>query len=107
MCIRDRQRIAPKAKQKKDIGKAEIEDIIAKIARIPPRSVSMDDRSALAKLDRDLKAVVFGQDKAIDALSSAIKMARSGLGNPQKPIGSFLFSGPTGVGKTEVARQLA
>ncbi len=101
------QRIQPKSKQKKIIGKAEIEDIIAKIARIPPRSVSVDDRSALAKLHRDLKAVVFGQDKAIDALSSAIKMARSGLGNPQKPIGSFLFSGPTGVGKTEVARQLA
>ncbi len=101
------QRIRPKSKQKKIIGKAEIEDIIAKIARIPPRSVSVDDRSALAKLDRDLKAVVFGQDKAIDALASAIKMARSGLGNPHKPIGSFLFSGPTGVGKTEVARQLA
>jgi len=101
------QRIQPKSKQKKIIGKAEIEDIIAKIARIPPRSVSVDDRSALAKLDRDLKAVVFGQDKAIDALANAIKMARSGLGNPQKPIGSFLFSGPTGVGKTEVARQLA
>src|ERR1051325_8160712 len=101
------QRIAPKAKQKRIIGKAEIEEIIAKIARIPPRSVSTDDRSALANLDRDLKAVVFGQDKAIDALSSAIKMARSGLGNPQKPIGCFLFSGPTGVGKTEVARQLA
>ena len=101
------QRIQPKAKQKKIIGKTEIEDIIAKIARIPPRSVSTDDRSALANLDRDLKAVVFGQDKAIDALASAIKMARSGLGNPQKPIGNFLFSGPTGVGKTEVARQLA
>ena len=101
------QRIQPKSKQRKVIGKPEIEDIIAKIARIPPRSVSSDDRSALAKLDRDLKAVVFGQDKAIDALASAIKMARSGLGNPQKPIGSFLFSGPTGVGKTEVARQLA
>src|SRR5215210_1541075 len=101
------QRIAPKAKQKRIIGKAEIEEIIAKIARIPPRSVSSDDRSALANLDRDLKAVVFGQDKAIDALASAIKMARSGLGNPQKPIGNFLFSGPTGVGKTEVARQLA
>ncbi|HWV89762.1 MAG TPA: AAA family ATPase, partial [Burkholderiales bacterium] len=72
-----------------------------------PRSVSTDDRSALANLDRDLKAVVFGQDQAIDALASAIKMARSGLGNPQKPIGNFLFSGPTGVGKTEVARQLA
>jgi ATP-dependent Clp protease ATP-binding subunit ClpA len=101
------QRIAPKAKQKKVIGKSEIEEIIAKIARIPPRSVSTDDRSALANLDRDLKAVVFGQDQAIDALASAIKMARSGLGNPQKPIGNFLFSGPTGVGKTEVARQLA
>jgi len=101
------QRIAPKAKQKKIIGKSEIEEIIAKIARIPPRSVSSDDRSALANLDRDLKAVVFGQDQAIDALASAIKMARSGLGNPQKPIGCFLFSGPTGVGKTEAARQLA
>jgi ATP-dependent Clp protease ATP-binding subunit ClpA len=101
------QRIAPKAKQKKIIGKTEIEEIIAKIARIPPRTVSTDDRSALANLDRDLKAVVFGQDQAIDALAAAIKMARSGLGNPQKPIGSFLFSGPTGVGKTEVARQLA
>jgi ATP-dependent Clp protease ATP-binding subunit ClpA len=101
------QRIAPKAKQKKVIGKTEIEDIVAKIARIPPRSVSTDDRSALANLDRDLRAVVFGQDKAIDALASAIKMARSGLGNPQKPIGNFLFSGPTGVGKTELARQLA
>jgi ATP-dependent Clp protease ATP-binding subunit ClpA len=101
------QRIAPKAKQKKIIGKTEIEEIIAKIARIPPRTVSTDDRSALANLDRDLKAVVFGQDQAIDALAAAIKMARSGLGNPQKPIGNFLFSGPTGVGKTEVARQLA
>src|SRR6186997_1944078 len=89
------------------IGKTEIEEIISKIARIPPRSVSSDDRSALANLDRDLKAVVFGQDTAIDALASAIKMARPGLGNPQKPIGNFLFSGPTGVGKTEVARQLA
>jgi ATP-dependent Clp protease ATP-binding subunit ClpA len=101
------QRIAPKAKQKKVIGKTEIEDIIAKIARIPPRSVSTDDRSALANLGRDLKAVVFGQDPSIDALTAAIKMARSGLGSPQKPIGNFLFSGPTGVGKTEVARQLA
>jgi ATP-dependent Clp protease ATP-binding subunit ClpA len=101
------QRIAPKSRQKKIIGKGEIEEIVAKIARIPPRSVSSDDRGALAKLDRDLKAVVFGQDQAIDALAAAIKMARSGLGNPQKPIGSFLFSGPTGVGKTEVARQLA
>jgi len=101
------QRIAPKSKQKKVIGKLEIEDIIAKIARIPPRSVSSDDRSALANLERDLKNVIFGQDQAIEALASAIKMARSGLGDPQKPIGSFLFSGPTGVGKTEAARQLA
>jgi len=101
------QRILPKSKQKKLIGKGEIEDIVAKIARIPPQHVSADDRSALKNLDRDLKNVVFGQDKAIEALAKAIKMSRSGLGNPQKPIGSFLFSGPTGVGKTEVARQLA
>ena len=101
------QKILPKAKQRKVVGKHEIEEIVAKIARIPAKSVSNDDRSALMSLDRDLKAVVFGQDKAIDALASAIKMARSGLGNPQKPIGSFLFSGLTGVGKTEVARQLA
>ena len=101
------QRILPKSKQKKVISKREIEEIIAKIARIPPKNVSSDDRDALKNLDRDLKAVVFGQDKAIDALAAAIKMARSGLGNPQKPIGSFLLSGPTGVGKTEVARQLA
>ena len=101
------QRILPKSKQKKTIANKEIEEIIAKIARIPPKNVSSDDRSALKTLDRDLKSVVFGQDKAIDALASAIKMARSGLGNPHKPIGSFLFSGPTGVGKTEVARQLA
>jgi len=101
------QRILPKSKQKKVITPKEIEDIVAKIARIPPKSVSSDDRSALKNLDRDLKAVVFGQDKAIEALATSIKMARSGLGNPSKPIGSFLFSGPTGVGKTEVARQLA
>ncbi len=101
------QRIAPKSKQKKTIGKTEIEEIIAKIARIPARNVSSDDRNALKTLDRDLKSVVFGQDKAIEALSAAIKMARSGLGSTTKPIGSFLFSGPTGVGKTEVAKQLA
>ena len=101
------QRILPKSRQKKVIGKPEIEEIIAKIARVPTRSVSSDDRTQLKNLDRDLKATVFGQDAAIEALSAAIKMARSGLGNPQKPIGSFLFSGPTGVGKTEVARQLA
>ena len=101
------QRILPKSRQKKVIGKGEIEDIVAKIARIPPASVSSDDRSRLQTLDRDLKATVFGQDPAIDALGSAIKMARSGLGKPDKPIGAFLFSGPTGVGKTEVAKQLA
>jgi len=101
------QKILPKSKQKKIINKAEIEDIVAKIARIPAKSVSSDDRNALKTLDRDLKNVVFGQAKAIDALTAAIRMARSGLGNPRKPIGNFLFSGPTGVGKTEVARQLA
>jgi ATP-dependent Clp protease ATP-binding subunit ClpA len=101
------QRIQPRSKQKRVIGKHEIEDIIAKIARVPANSVSSSDRSKLQNLDRDLKAVVFGQDRAIDALAAAIKMSRSGLGNPQKPIGCFLFSGPTGVGKTEVARQLA
>ena len=101
------QRILPKSKQKKVIGKTEIEEIVAKIARVPSQHVSSDDRAALRNLDRDLKSVVFGQDKAIEALAKAIKMSRSGLGNPSKPIGSFLFSGPTGVGKTEVARQLA
>ena len=101
------QRILPKSKQKKTITRAEVEDIVAKIARIPPASVNSDDRSKLKTLDRDLKSVVFGQDPAIDALAAAIKMARSGLGKPEKPIGSFLFSGPTGVGKTEVAKQLA
>jgi ATP-dependent Clp protease ATP-binding subunit ClpA len=101
------QRILPKSKQKKTITPREIEDIIAKIARIPPKSVSSDDKNSLKTLDRDLKAVVYGQNAAIDALATAIKMSRSGLGNPQKPIGNFLFSGPTGVGKTEVARQLA
>ncbi|QDF96264.1 ATP-dependent Clp protease ATP-binding subunit ClpA [Azoarcus sp. DD4] len=101
------QRILPKSKQKKTIGKNEIEEIVAKIARIPPRTVSNDDKAALKTLERDLKNVVFGQNAAIEALAKAIKMSRSGLGNPAKPIGSFLFSGPTGVGKTEVARQLA
>jgi len=101
------QKILPKSKQKRIIGKHEIEAIIAKIARIPAQTVSLDDRNALRNLDRDLKAVVFGQDKAIEALTASIRMARSGLGSPTKPIGSFLFSGPTGVGKTEVAKQLA
>jgi ATP-dependent Clp protease ATP-binding subunit ClpA len=101
------QRILPKNKQKKTISRAEVEEIVAKIARIPPASVSTDDRKQLKTLDRDLKSVVFGQEPAIDALAASIKMARSGLGKPDKPIGSFLFSGPTGVGKTEVAKQLA
>ncbi|HUL66460.1 MAG TPA: ATP-dependent Clp protease ATP-binding subunit ClpA [Burkholderiaceae bacterium] len=101
------QRILPLSKRKKTVGKTEVEDIIAKIARIPPQTVSTDDRAQLKNLERNLKNVVFGQDPAIEALSSAIKMARSGLGKPDKPIGSFLFSGPTGVGKTEVAKQLA
>ena len=101
------QKILPKSKQKKVISKTEIEEIVAKIARIPAKNVTSDDRNALKTLDRDLKNVVFGQDRAIDALVAAIRMARSGLGNPIKPIGNFLFSGPTGVGKTEVARQLA
>jgi ATP-dependent Clp protease ATP-binding subunit ClpA len=101
------QRILPKSKQKKTIGKLEIEEVVAKIARIPPASVNADDRSKLATLERDLKNVVFGQDPAIEALASSIKMARSGLGKDGKPIGAFMFSGPTGVGKTEAAKQLA
>ncbi|ETF00271.1 ATP-dependent Clp protease ATP-binding protein [Advenella kashmirensis W13003] len=101
------QRLLPKSRQKKVIGKSDIENVVSKMARIPPQSVSSDDRNKLATLDRDLKTVVFGQDAAITALASAIKMSRSGLGKPDKPIGSFLFSGPTGVGKTEVAKQLA
>ena len=101
------QRILPPSKRKKIISKTEVEEIVAKIARIPPANVSNDDRGKLKTLDRDLKNVVFGQDKAIDMLASAVKMARSGLGKGDKPIGSFLFSGPTGVGKTEAAKQLA
>jgi len=101
------QRILPKSKQKRTIGKTEIEEIVSKIARIPPATVNTDDRQVLARLDKNLKSVVFGQDPAIEALSAAIKMSRSGLGKIDKPIGSFLFSGPTGVGKTEVAKQLA
>jgi len=101
------QRILPKNKQKKVITNKEIEEIVAKIAKIPPKNISTDDKHALKNLERDLKAVIFGQDKAIENLASAIKMTRSGLGIPNKPIGNFLFSGPTGVGKTEVARQLA
>jgi len=101
------QKVLPKGKQKKTIGKAEIEAVVAKLARIAPRAVERDDRQKLATLERDLKQVVFGQDEAIENLVRAIKLNRAGLGNPNKPIGSFLFSGPTGVGKTEVARQLA
>ena len=101
------QRILPASKRKKTITKGEVEEIVAKIARIPPANVSNDDRGKLKTLERDLKNVVFGQDKALDVLASAVKMARSGLGKGDKPIGSFLFSGPTGVGKTEAAKQLA
>ena len=101
------QKTQPKSKQRKTIGRAEIEAIVARVARIPEKSVSHDDKQVLRHLADNLKAKVFGQDQAIDALASAIKMARSGLKQPDKPIGSFLFAGPTGVGKTEVARQLA
>ena len=101
------QRILPANKRKKIITKTEVEEIVAKIARIPPANVSNDDRGKLQTLERDLKSVVFGQDKALEVLASAVKMARSGLGKDDKPIGSFLFSGPTGVGKTEAAKQLA
>ena len=98
--------VAP-SKRKKTITAREIEAVIATMARIPPKSVSSDDRTALEHLERDLKRVVFGQDKAIEVLSSAMKLSRAGLRDPDKPIGSFLFSGPTGVGKTEVSKQLA
>ncbi len=101
------QRLLPVAKRKKVINVTDVETIIAKIARIPPKTVSSSDKDVLRNLERDLKLVVFGQDEAIDMLANAIKMARAGLGNEQKPIGSFLFAGPTGVGKTEVTRQLA
>ncbi|OIN91906.1 MAG: ATP-dependent Clp protease ATP-binding subunit ClpA [Comamonadaceae bacterium CG1_02_60_18] len=101
------QRILPASKRKKIISKAEVEEIVAKIARIPSANVSHDDRGKLKTLERDLRNVVFGQDKALDMLSSSVKMARSGLGKGDKPIGCFLFSGPTGVGKTEAAKQLA
>ncbi|OAN51273.1 ATP-dependent Clp protease ATP-binding subunit ClpA [Paramagnetospirillum marisnigri] len=99
--------LLPESKRRKTVTVKDIEDVVAKIARIPPKSVSTDDMAALKTLDRDLKTLVFGQDKAIDALASAIKLARAGLREPEKPIGCYLFSGPTGVGKTEVARQLA
>ncbi|WP_417536419.1 ATP-dependent Clp protease ATP-binding subunit ClpA [Methylophaga sp.] len=101
------QRIAPKSKRKKLIGVNDVQAIVAKIARIPAKTVSNADKDNLRKLDENLKRVIFGQDEAISTLGSAIKMARSGLGHPEKPTGAFLFAGPTGVGKTEVTRQLA
>src|SRR5690606_20856289 len=101
------QHLLTESKRRKTIGVREIEDVVAKIARIPPKNVSQDDAVMLKDLDRNLKRVVFGQDAAIDALSSAIKLARAGLREPEKPIGNYLFAGPTGVGKTEVAKQLA
>ncbi|MBO33489.1 MAG: ATP-dependent Clp protease ATP-binding subunit ClpA [Rhodospirillaceae bacterium] len=99
--------LVPENKRKKTIGVKDIETVISKMARIPPKSVSRDDKKVLANLERDLKTMVFGQDPAIDTLASAIKLARAGLREPEKPIGNYLFSGPTGVGKTEVARQLS
>jgi ATP-dependent Clp protease ATP-binding subunit ClpA len=101
------QRLMPASRRKKTVGVKEIEDIVAKMARIPPKSVSSSDMHKLRNLERDLKMVVFGQEEAIETLASAIKMARTGLRDTQKPIGSYLFAGPTGVGKTEVTRQLA
>ncbi|KPN64306.1 ATP-dependent Clp protease ATP-binding subunit ClpA [Aliiroseovarius crassostreae] len=101
------QHLLPKDKRKTSIGVTEIEAVVAKIARIPPKTVSKDDAETLRDLEKSLKRVVFGQDKAIEALSSAIKLARAGLREPEKPIGNYLFAGPTGVGKTEVAKQLA
>jgi ATP-dependent Clp protease ATP-binding subunit ClpA len=101
------QHLLPDSKRRKTIGPKEIEDIVAKIARIPPKNVSKSDAEVLKDLEKSLKRVVFGQDNAIVALSSAIKLARAGLREPEKPIGNYLFAGPTGVGKTEVAKQLA
>ncbi len=101
------QHLVAESKRRKTIGPKDIEAVVAKIARIPPKNVSKDDAELLKDLEKTLKRVVFGQDKAIDALSSAIKLARAGLREPEKPIGNYLFAGPTGVGKTEVAKQLA
>ncbi len=101
------QRLLPPSRRKKTIGVNDIEAIVSKIARIPPKTVSSSDKDSLRTLERDLKMVVYGQDEAIETMASAIKMSRSGLGNEDKPIGSFLFAGPTGVGKTEVTRQLS
>jgi ATP-dependent Clp protease ATP-binding subunit ClpA len=102
-----RQRLKPVAEREPIVEVRHIEDVVARMARIPAKSVSTSDREVLKNLDRNLKLVIFGQDKAIEALSASIKMARSGLGESRKPVGSFLFAGPTGVGKTEVTRQLA
>ena len=101
------QHLVVESKRRKTIGTKEIEDVVAKIARIPPKNVNKDDAEVLRDLEKNLKRVVFGQDPAIDALASAIKLARAGLREPKKPIGNYLFTGPTGVGKTEVANQLA
>jgi ATP-dependent Clp protease ATP-binding subunit ClpA len=101
------QHLVAESKRRKTIGPKEIEAVVAKIARIPPKNVSKDDAEVLKDLEKSLKRVVFGQDAAIEALSSAIKLARAGLREPEKPIGNYLFAGPTGVGKTEVAKQLA
>ncbi len=102
-----RQRLKPIGEREPVIEVRHVEDVVARMARIPPKSVSTSDREVLKNLERNLKLVIFGQDRAIDALAAAIKMARSGLGDQRKPVGSFLFAGPTGVGKTEVTRQLA
>ncbi|MFC0409071.1 ATP-dependent Clp protease ATP-binding subunit ClpA [Roseomonas elaeocarpi] len=99
--------LVPENKRRKTVTLKDVEDVVAKIARIPPKSVSTDDKETLRNLERDLKSMVFGQDKAIEALSAAIKLSRAGLRDAEKPIGNYLFSGPTGVGKTEVAKQLA
>ncbi|ALQ54580.1 ATP-dependent Clp protease ATP-binding subunit ClpA [Pseudoalteromonas issachenkonii] len=101
------QRLLPTSKRKKTIGVSDIELIVSKMARIPPQNVSSSDKETLKNLDRNLKMLVFGQDQSIDALTSAIRLSRSGLANENKPVGSFLFAGPTGVGKTEVTKQLA
>ena len=101
------QRLLPESKRRKTVGVKDVEGVVAKIARIPPKNVSRGDKTILESLERDLKTVVFGQDQAIGAVATAIKMARAGLREPGKPVGCYLFCGPTGVGKTEVARQLA
>ena len=101
------QKLLPEARRRKMITVKDVEAVVAKMARIPPKSVSRDDQETLKTLERDLKTVVFGQKEPIKALAAAIKLSRAGLREPEKPIGCYLFSGPTGVGKTEVARQLA